>query len=291
MYSAPTLYFHMSDSGNPTARDIYVPYGLPIIDLATTAGHTQHVEISGITDMYAESGPDFSYVSSYIYQQSTHVGGRDNGVRGDRAHGIEIRNEAWATGNDGFNYHQTLSLDPDYEDGQYFIVDPYTHDNWDDGMSHHERCQATILGGLFEYNGGSGLIPANGAHVSATGAHARKNVGALGVAGLGTGTATGKNAGFAVANATGTDEGGVSTDLALYNCISEDNDRNVYANGDAKNFIRMYGGYVGTATTAKVAAANNAKVYLKDVGEYGTGTTKATAAGGTITVENTTKIT
>lgn len=290
--SGTTLYVN-PPSGSMTGKTIYVPNYAAIVS-GGVAGVTNYFEMTGIIDRYANEGPNLRYVLEGQLNNCISIGGKTNGFRFDNSNVKTDGCEAWGAGNDGFNIHGPTpgAPDPTIADCRYTHIATYSHDNWDDGMSHHERCQMIELGGLFEYNGGDGVVPANGAHAQSISSHARQNGSALGVAGVGTGAASGKGAGFGVTNAVGANEGGISTDYTLVECTSENNDSCIYATADTLNIIHAYRCRLGTATgLAKVKAANNGKVYLHDCTEFGTGTTKNTATGGTITVENGTLIT
>ena len=83
-----------------------------------------------------------------------------------------------------------------------------SHDNSDDGFSDHERCESSVTGGLFEYNGGAGIAPALGSHCVCRDVYARHN----GDAGY-----------YCTGNPLET-ESGVGTQIVCFNCVSENND-------------------------------------------------------------------
>ena len=68
---------------------------------------------------------------------------------------------------DGFNAHSDKTGDTFAPQTTFLLIDCWAHDNMDDGVSTHERSVGTVIGGLFEYNTlGSGVTPANGAHIT-----------------------------------------------------------------------------------------------------------------------------
>ena len=78
---------------------------------------------------------------------------------------------------DGFNAHSSYPT-PDQPEAKHVatMIDCWSHDNADDGYSDHERCETTIIGGLFEYNVKAGLTPAYGCHDTIQNAYCRNNV-------------------------------------------------------------------------------------------------------------------
>lgn len=128
---------------------------------------------------------------------------------------------------DGFNGHATAGVNPGSKYCQATLRHCWAHDNNDDGYSDHEYAEATIEGGLFEYNNKGGVTPSYGSHCVCRDVLSRKNYNGF----YYTGTASEGNAG----------------QMICFNCLSENNFR-----GNAENT----GGY-------KVDGENN---YIKLVG-------------------------
>lgn len=83
---------------------------------------------------------------------------------------------AHSSNGDGFNGHSSrTSGDGSTKQTVSTHIDCWSHDNYDDGWSDHERCRTTIIGGLYEYNGKSGLAPASGCQLSAYNVISRRN--------------------------------------------------------------------------------------------------------------------
>jgi hypothetical protein len=139
----------------------------------------------------------------------------------DAAIGLEmIRCEATrafsgsSTG-DGFNAHSTTTDPALAKHTVATMIDCWSHDNNDDGYSDHERCETTIIGGLFEYNVKAGLTPAYGCHDTISNAYCRKNV----------------NNGIALVGGASAVEGGRGSQIFVMSCICENNTNNYYVSG------------------------------------------------------------
>ncbi len=109
---------------------------------------------------------------------------------------------------DGFNGHSSNTGDIHSKQTTVSIIDCWSHDNQDDGYSDHERCEATLSGGLYEYNGKAGITPSFGAHCTCYNVYSRKNYN-----------------GFYCIGGAEESEGGMYTQLICYNCVAEDNNR------------------------------------------------------------------
>lgn len=78
------------------------------------------------------------------------------------------------SGGDGFNGH-TSGSDSTIIYSQVTLRECWSHDNNDDGYSDHDYAEATIDGGLFEYNGKGGVTPSYGSHCVAKNVLSRYN--------------------------------------------------------------------------------------------------------------------
>lgn len=110
------------------------------------------------------------------------------------------------TNGDGFNAHGDNTGDAFAKETTCTLIDCWSHDNRDDGYSDHERCEMTIIGGLFEYNGKGGVTPSFGSHCAAYNVMSRHNYN-----------------GFNSFGETSEAEGGKGTQLICYNCIALSN--------------------------------------------------------------------
>ena len=90
-----------------------------------------------------------------------------------------IRCEAYRVCNgstgDGINAHVTSGSGLLAKRTTGTLLDCWSHDNRDDGFSDHEWCESTIIGGLFEYNGKSGITPSYGSQCTCYSALSRNN--------------------------------------------------------------------------------------------------------------------
>lgn len=152
----------------------------------------------------------------------------------DAAIGVElIRCEAarafsGSSTGDGFNAHSILTDQALAKHTVATMIDCWSHDNNDDGYSDHERCETTIIGGLFEYNVKAGLTPAYGCHDTIYNAYCRKQV----------------NNGIALVGSATAAEGGRGSQIFVIGCICENNANNYYVSGDKSGKDKNFGKFV-----------------------------------------------
>ena len=129
---------------------------------------------------------------------------------------------------DGFNAHSTTADSALAKHTVATLIDCWSHDNNDDGYSDHERCETTIIGGLFEYNVKAGLTPAFGCHDTIYNAYCRKQV----------------NNGIALVGSATAAEGGRGSQIFVVGCICENNTNNYYVSGDKSGKDENFGKFV-----------------------------------------------
>lgn len=129
---------------------------------------------------------------------------------------------------DGFNAHSTTTGPALAKHTVATMIDCWSHDNNDDGYSDHERCETTIIGGLFEYNVKAGLTPAFGCHDTIYNAYCRKQV----------------NNGIALVGSATAAEGGRGSQIFVIGCICENNANNYYVSGDKSGKDENFGKFV-----------------------------------------------
>lgn len=129
---------------------------------------------------------------------------------------------------DGFNAHSTTTGPALAKHTVATMIDCWSHDNNDDGYSDHERCETTIIGGLFEYNVKAGLTPAYGCHDTIYNAYCRKQV----------------NSGIALVGGATAAEGGRGSQIFVIGCICENNANNYYVSGDKSGTDENFGKFV-----------------------------------------------
>lgn len=194
----------------------------------------------------------------------------------DAAIGVElIRCEAarafsGSSTGDGFNAHSTTDGPALAKHTVATLIDCWSHDNNDDGYSDHERCETTIIGGLFEYNVKAGLTPAYGCQGTIYNAYCRRQPGS-GIALVGSATAA---------------EGGKGSQIFVVGCICENNKNNFYVSGDASGIDENFGKFVNcvslNGTQYGYLCGRNARIELNNCTDSGSPTAKS----GNIVVNN-----
>lgn len=152
----------------------------------------------------------------------------------DAAIGVElIRCEAarafsGSTTGDGFNAHSTMTDPALAKHTVATMIDCWSHDNNDDGYSDHERCETTIIGGLFEYNVKGGITLSYGSHDTIYNAYCRKQA----------------DNGIALVGSAKATEGGRGSQIFAVGCICENNKINYYVSGDKSGTDENFGKFV-----------------------------------------------
>lgn len=171
---------------------------------------------------------------------------------------------------DGFNAHSTTADPALAKHTVATMIDCWSHDNNDDGYSDHERCETTIIGGLFEYNVKAGLTPAYGCHDMIYNAYCRKQV----------------NSGIALVGSATEAEGGRGSQIFVIGCICENNKNNFYVSGDASGKDENFGKFVNCVSLNGAQygylCGNNARIELNNCTDSGSPTAKS----GNIVVNN-----
>lgn len=171
---------------------------------------------------------------------------------------------------DGFNAHSTTAGPALAKHTVATMIDCWSHDNNDDGYSDHERCETTIIGGLFEYNVKAGLTPAFGCQDTIYNAYCRKQV----------------NNGIALVGGATAEEGGRGSQIFVIGCICENNKTNFYVCGDKSVNDENFGKFVNcislNGTQYGYLCGNNARVELNNCMDSGSPTAKS----GNIVVNN-----
>lgn len=273
------LYFKIVNGTTLASNPIYLPLGqkaiygndgsvkLLVINIDTWYGQFDISKCNGA--VMRNCSAKFAYAGGG-FQWDNAVG-----VTLDRCEASRVFSGT-STG-DGFNAHSTESADAGARHTTCSLIDCWSHDNNDDGYSDHERCECSIHGGLFEYNGKAGVTPSFGSHLVCYSALSRRNL----------------NGFYCVGVISGT-EGGKYSQMICYNCVAENNSQlfgfGVTGTGNSIKLINCksiqnlkgYYAYAGTS------------IELIDCGFVGTSAenTRAKQAenGATITVNNTTLV-
>lgn len=171
---------------------------------------------------------------------------------------------------DGFNAHSTTAGPALAKHTVATMIDCWSHDNNDDGYSDHERCETTIIGGLFEYNVKAGLTPAFGCHDTIYNAYCRKQV----------------NNGIALVGSATEAEGGRGSQIFVIGCICENNANNYYVSSDKSGKDENFGKFVNcislNGSKYGYLCGTNARIELNNCTDSGS----PTAKGGNIVVNN-----
>lgn len=186
----------------------------------------------------------------------------------DAAIGVElIRCEAAralsssTTGN-GFNANSTTTDPALAKHTVATMIDCWGHDNNENGYSDHERCETTIIGGLFEYNVRGGITTAYGGHDTIYNAYCRKQT----------------DNGIALVRSAKAEEGGRGLQIFAIGCICENNKVNYYVSGDKSGTDENFGKFVNCVSlNARYGyfCGTNARIELNNCTDSGSSTAKS----------------
>jgi len=281
-WTGGTLYFSIYGGGDATAADIRVPFSNSLLINSVPAGMLR-LEMANLQFLYGRL--NLANLAA-LKMWDVMAGASNTGelLSYDNCGHIETWNlECWGSANDGANGHDTR--DPNRCQSQVIHNHPWLHDNIGDGESDHENFLSRMIGGLLEFNGKAGMVPANGCHATAHGVIARNN-GLLVPNGGG---------GFAITNAVLERDKGIGTQFDLFDCVSIGNPYNFMCGPD-----NIGGGGTGGQTDVnhRMTLTNCASIdasiagYFARVGgliainstHMGTGLAKQEKDGGVITV-------
>ncbi|MCS0501631.1 hypothetical protein [Ancylobacter mangrovi] len=237
-YASSKLYIHAPSSADPTSsgKVYYVPPNLVTnqsgaVNYATPK-KTGYLEIHGIEVWYPYLGFNFANIAKWRASECLSLGAATTGFQGNNSSGVREMCAAIANTQDGFGDHDSLNLEAaSYRDQGVLDRFLYSALNGDDGWSNHERCNATAQECLSEYNDDGGFLPAGGAHLHATGCIAAYN-------GQGAGVDGAVGEGFGNRGGPDGNEGGVSTDATLVDCVAIGNVHNFASGASAAEQMR-----------------------------------------------------
>ncbi len=175
------IYIHTSDSEDPQLSGFSYEVQQRILFIPPVKGKDLTLELSFIEGYFSSGfGFDFKGIGKVLRNNVCSFGSSNNGFSDECAVLVAYKDESGASGNDGAGGHFTRF--PGYASGDFRsmvnsarYIEPWYHDNRDDGISHHEFSDVTCIGGLFEYNRKAGIIPANGGNWRQYGGLARNN--------------------------------------------------------------------------------------------------------------------
>lgn len=268
---AQMLYVKIKEGTTLAANPVYIPGGSGIAgNDGSVAFEMVNIEVwyGSVSLRLCHGGRAIDCAAKYAF------GG--GAWSWDAAIGLElIRCEATRAFNgsetgDGFNAHSTTTDPALAKHTVATMIDCWSHDNNDDGYSDHERCETTIIGGLFEYNVKAGLTPAYGCHDTIYNAYCRRQPGS-GIALVGSATAA---------------EGGKGSQIFVIGCICENNKNNFYVSGEASGIDENFGKFVNcvslNGTQYGYLCDTNARIELNNCMDSGSPTAKS----GNIVVNN-----
>lgn len=269
---AQMLYVKIKEGTTLAANPVYIPGGVGISgNDGSVAFEMVNIEVwyGSVSLRFCHGGRAVDCAAKYA------LGG--GAWSWEAAIGVElIRCEAarafsGSSTGDGFNAHSTMTDSALAKHTVATMIDCWSHDNNDDGYSDHERCETTIIGGLFEYNVKAGLTPAYGCQDTIYNAYCRRQPGS-GIALVGSATAA---------------EGGRGSQIFVIGCICENNKNNFYVSGDGSGVDENFGKFVNCISLngtqyGYLCGANNARIELNNCTDSGSPTAKS----GNIVVNN-----
>lgn len=261
---AQMLYVKIKEGTTLAANPVYIPGGSGISgNDGSVAFEMVNIECwyGSISLRFCHGGRAIDCAAKYAF---------DGGAWSwEAAIGVElIRCEAarafsGSSTGDGFNAHSTTTDPALAKHTVATMIDCWSHDNNDDGYSDHERCETTIIGGLFEYNVKAGLTPAFGCHDTIYNAYCRKQV----------------NNGIALVGSATAAEGGRGSQIFVIGCICENNTNNYYVSGDKSGKDENFGKFVNcislNGSKYGYLCGTNARIELNNCTDSGSPTAKS----------------
>lgn len=261
---AQMLYVKIKEGTTLAANPVYIPGGSGIAgNDGSIAFEMVNIEVwyGSISLRYCHGGRAIDCAAKYA------LGG--GAWSWEAAIGVElIRCEAarafsGSSTGDGFNAHSTTAGPALAKHTVATLIDCWSHDNNDDGYSDHERCETTIIGGLFEYNVKAGLTPAFGCQDTIYNAYCRRQPGS-GIALVGSATEA---------------EGGKGSQIFVIGCICENNQNNFYVSGDKSGKDENFGKFVNcvslNGSKYGYLCGTNARIELNNCTDSGSPTAKS----------------
>lgn len=232
---AGVLYIHTTDSSNPETNGCTYEIMTRNFNTSLPAKTKKKVEVGfyGLQFYFGISGLRFLGYSAVRRENVTVMAVNGDAIVDDCSNVIAYNDEAAYANNDGINGHFSswpgFSALTDHRSMQPVCIyfDPWTHDNFDDGMSHHENHRVVVHGILAEYNDDGGIRASNDANYTVYAGYSRKN-----------GLVTGEGEGFAVVNPT-VNPNRNGCKMTLFSCFSEGNSRGYASISDSRNLIEL----------------------------------------------------
>lgn len=260
---AQMLYVKIKEGTTLAANPVYIPGGSGIFgNDGSVAFEMVNIECwyGSISLRSCHGGRAIDCAAKYALD--------DGAWSWDAAIGVElIRCEAAralsdsTTGN-GFNANSTTTDPALAKHTVATMIDCWSHDNNENGYSDHERCETTIIGGLFEYNVRGGITTAYGGHDTIYNAYCRKHV----------------DNGIALVKSAKAEEGGRGSQIFAIGCICENNKVNYYVSGDKSGTDENFGKFVNCVSLNAhygYFCGTNARIELNNCTDSGSSTAKS----------------
>ena len=260
---AQMLYVKIKEGTTLAANPVYIPGGSGIFgNDGSVAFEMVNIECwyGSILLEYCHGGRAIDCAAKYALG--------DGAWSWDAAIGVElIRCEAAralsssTTGN-GFNANSTTTDPALAKHTVATMIDCWGHDNNENGYSDHERCETTIIGGLFEYNVRGGITTAYGGHDTIYNAYCRKQT----------------DNGIALVRSAKAEEGGRGSQIFAIGCICENNKVNYYVSGDKSGTDENFGKFVNCVSLNAhygYFCGTNSRIELNNCTDSGSSTAKS----------------
>lgn len=245
-----TIYLSATDQSDATLKR-YETRMRPCI----TGGDSGSVKLTRVDAYFSNwDGMAFQGLLSVEREDCRTFGNHRNGFDDSGTIVKSYRDEAGGCGNDGFNgtagaYESTGNREYTYT-GIY--IDPYGHDNYDDGISYHIRGENSVIGGLFEHNTKAGVVHVTGASCSNLGTISRYN-----------------GNGFYAASVP--PDGRTCSFLRTTGCVAYGNDYN-YRAGDTAQILAVKCSSRDAGNTGYLASGPTGRIEARNCRHGGTGT-------------------
>lgn len=268
---AQMLYVKIKEGTTLAANPVYIPGGTGISgNDGSVAFEMVNIEVwyGSVSLRLCHGGRAIDCAAKYAFGGGAWSWSEAIGVELIRCEAA--RGFSGSSTGDGFNAHGEMTDLALAKHTVATMIDCWSHDNNDDGYSDHERCETTIIGGLFEYNVKAGLTPAFGCQDTIYNAYCRRQPGS-GIALVGSATA---------------EEGGKGSQIFVIGCICENNKNNFYVSGEKSGIDENFGKFVNCISLNGIqygySCGANARIELNNCTDSGSPTAKS----GNIEVNN-----
>lgn len=278
------LYIHTTNSTNPNTNGFSYEVMARAFNTIKNAKTNQSVNISlsNLQFFFGQIGLRFVGFNQVNRLNVSVLGCADVGcIRDDSANVYAVNDEVGFCNGDGINGHFTAwdgygSL-TDFRSMQpnCVYIDPWCHDNFDDGMSHHENHRVLTFGGLWEHNDDGGVRASDDANYTMYDPYSRYN-----------GLVTGAGEGISAVNPVDNPNRN-GCKVTIYGGFIEGNAYGIGVITDSRNAVEAIGTIIRNSTMGDVLAkfgrviCRNVRVTNSDPSKK-----KVVANGGTIEVIN-----